>query len=111
VKTKSSVKTSNGVTTKKKKTELEATIITSRYVTHRYDAIYVRTYAYMFVKKVSGELLNLLLSEYVPFNLRMVVYCMLLLAKFELAIGNCCTDKTGLAVLLDCFMLIILKLL
>lgn len=36
---KSSVKTPNGVTNKKKKTELEANVTTSRYVTNQYAAL------------------------------------------------------------------------
>ncbi|KFR00383.1 Uncharacterized protein KIAA1107 [Nipponia nippon] len=40
VKTKSSVKTPNGVTNKKKKTELEANTTTSRYVTNQYAALH-----------------------------------------------------------------------
>ncbi|NXM79044.1 K1107 protein, partial [Serilophus lunatus] len=40
VKTKASVKISNGVTTKKKKTELEANATTSRYVTNLHICIY-----------------------------------------------------------------------
>ncbi|NWX55251.1 K1107 protein, partial [Promerops cafer] len=38
VKTKASVKVSNGITTKNKKTELEANVTTSRYVTQQYAA-------------------------------------------------------------------------
>ncbi|NXM04441.1 K1107 protein, partial [Tyrannus savana] len=41
VKTKASVKISNGVTTKKKKTELEANVTTNRYVTDQCGALYV----------------------------------------------------------------------
>ncbi|NWV04388.1 K1107 protein, partial [Ptilonorhynchus violaceus] len=41
VKTKASVKIPNGVTTKKKKTELEANVTTSRYVTNQYAALYI----------------------------------------------------------------------
>ncbi|NXE33037.1 K1107 protein, partial [Ptilorrhoa leucosticta] len=41
VKTKASVKISNGVTTKKKKTELQANVPTSRYVTNQYAALYM----------------------------------------------------------------------
>ncbi|KFV90128.1 Uncharacterized protein KIAA1107 [Eurypyga helias] len=44
VKTKSSVKTSNGVTNKKKKTELEANVTTSRYVTSQYAASHIYIY-------------------------------------------------------------------
>ncbi|NWT08411.1 K1107 protein, partial [Vireo altiloquus] len=47
VKIKASVKVSNGVTTKKKKTELEANVTTSRYVTNQF--IYVLT------KKPTGK--------------------------------------------------------
>ncbi|NXF03214.1 K1107 protein, partial [Smithornis capensis] len=43
VKTKASVKISNGVTTKKKKTELEANVPTSRYVTNQGAALCVCT--------------------------------------------------------------------
>lgn len=50
--------------------------------------MYVCVCVYMFVKKASGELLNLLLSQHVLFNLRMVVYYMLLAKQFELDIGN-----------------------
>ncbi|NWW71605.1 K1107 protein, partial [Climacteris rufus] len=49
VKTKASVKISNGVTTKKKKTELEANVTTSRYVTNQYAASYILT------KKSTGK--------------------------------------------------------
>ncbi|NXE89350.1 K1107 protein, partial [Menura novaehollandiae] len=49
VKTKASVKISNGVTTKKKKTELEANVTTNRYVTNQYAALYVLT------KKSTGK--------------------------------------------------------
>ncbi|NWV40578.1 K1107 protein, partial [Grantiella picta] len=49
VKTKASVKISNGVTTKKKKTELEANVTTSRYVTNQYAAFYIMT------KKSTGK--------------------------------------------------------
>ncbi|NWS96378.1 K1107 protein, partial [Mionectes macconnelli] len=52
VKTKASVKISNGVTTKKKKTELEANVTTSRYVTDQYGALYV---CMSLGKKVSGK--------------------------------------------------------
>ncbi|NXB15654.1 K1107 protein, partial [Rhagologus leucostigma] len=41
VKIKASVKVSNGVSTKKKKTELEANVTTSRYVTNQYAALYI----------------------------------------------------------------------
>ncbi|NWT67922.1 K1107 protein, partial [Prunella himalayana] len=49
VKTKVSVKVSNGVTTKKKKTELEANATTSRYVTKQDAALYILT------KKPTGK--------------------------------------------------------
>ncbi|NXH91348.1 K1107 protein, partial [Edolisoma coerulescens] len=49
VKIKASVKVSNGVTTKKKKTELEANVTTSRYVTNQYAALYILT------KKPTGK--------------------------------------------------------
>ncbi|NXI01048.1 K1107 protein, partial [Pachycephala philippinensis] len=49
VKIKASVKVSNGVTTKKKKTELEANVTTSRYVTNQYAALYNVT------KKTTGK--------------------------------------------------------
>ncbi|NXG24097.1 K1107 protein, partial [Grallaria varia] len=49
VKTKASVKISNGVTTNKKKTELEANVTTSRYVTNLYAALYILT------KKSTGK--------------------------------------------------------
>ncbi|NXY20145.1 K1107 protein, partial [Atrichornis clamosus] len=52
VKTKASVKISNGVTTKKKKTELEANATTSRYVTNQYAALYILT------KKSTGKVCN-----------------------------------------------------
>ncbi|NXO34347.1 K1107 protein, partial [Locustella ochotensis] len=41
MKTKASVKVSNGVTTKKKKTELEANVTASRYVTKQYAALQI----------------------------------------------------------------------
>ncbi|NXF43918.1 K1107 protein, partial [Oceanites oceanicus] len=53
VKTKSSVKTSNGVTNKKKKTELEANITTSRYVTNQYAALHI--YMCVLTKKSTGK--------------------------------------------------------
>ncbi|NXD78223.1 K1107 protein, partial [Halcyon senegalensis] len=49
VKTKSSVKTSNGVTNKKKKTELEANVTASRYVIKQYAALHILT------KKTTGK--------------------------------------------------------
>ncbi|NXU18173.1 K1107 protein, partial [Pardalotus punctatus] len=49
VKTKASVKISNGVTTKKKKTELEANVTTSRYVTNQCAALCILT------KKSTGK--------------------------------------------------------
>ncbi|NXK87905.1 K1107 protein, partial [Formicarius rufipectus] len=49
VKTKASVKISNGVTTKKKNTELEANVTASRYVTNQYAALYILT------KKSTGK--------------------------------------------------------
>ncbi|KFP90309.1 Uncharacterized protein KIAA1107 [Apaloderma vittatum] len=53
-KTKSSVKTSNGVINKKKKTELEANA-TSRYVRNQYAALHIYVCVCTFVKKVSGK--------------------------------------------------------
>ncbi|NXT37708.1 K1107 protein, partial [Pelecanoides urinatrix] len=53
VKTKSSVKTSNGVTNKKKKTDLEANITTSRYVTNQYAALHI--YVRVLTKKSTGK--------------------------------------------------------
>ncbi|NWQ91231.1 K1107 protein, partial [Burhinus bistriatus] len=52
VKTKPYVKTPNGVTNKKKKTELEANITTSRYVTNQCAAY---TYTYVLTKKSTGK--------------------------------------------------------
>ncbi|NWH36250.1 K1107 protein, partial [Chloropsis hardwickii] len=49
VKTKATVKVSNGVTTKKKKTELEANVTTSRYATKQYAALWILT------KKSTGK--------------------------------------------------------
>ncbi|NWW12083.1 K1107 protein, partial [Oreocharis arfaki] len=49
VKIKASVKVSNGVTTKKKKTELEANVTTSRCVTNQYAALFILT------KKTAGK--------------------------------------------------------
>ncbi|NXL09714.1 K1107 protein, partial [Mesembrinibis cayennensis] len=55
VKTKSSVKTPNGVTNKKKKTELEANTTTSRYVTNQYAALYMCVFVYFLTKKSTGK--------------------------------------------------------
>ncbi|NWT80428.1 K1107 protein, partial [Lanius ludovicianus] len=52
VKIKASVKVSNGVTTKKKKTELEANVTTSRYVTNQY-AVYICVH--ILTKKTTGK--------------------------------------------------------
>ncbi|NWW56757.1 K1107 protein, partial [Ifrita kowaldi] len=52
VKIKASVKVSNGVTTKKKKTELEANVTTSRYVTNQYA---VCIYVHDLTKKPTGK--------------------------------------------------------
>ncbi|NXG81778.1 K1107 protein, partial [Stercorarius parasiticus] len=53
VKTKPSVKTSNGVTNKKKKTELEANITTSGYVTNQYAALHINVC--VLTKKSTGK--------------------------------------------------------
>ncbi|KFV14448.1 Uncharacterized protein KIAA1107 [Tauraco erythrolophus] len=53
VKSISSVKTPNGVTNKKKKTELEANITTSRYVTNQYAHTHI--YVCILTKKSTGK--------------------------------------------------------
>ncbi|NXF31527.1 K1107 protein, partial [Nyctibius bracteatus] len=58
VKTKSSVKTPNGVANKKKKTELEANITTSRYVTNQYAALPIYTCVSVLTKKSTGKVCN-----------------------------------------------------
>ncbi|NXW13769.1 K1107 protein, partial [Circaetus pectoralis] len=55
VKTKPSVKTPNGVTNKKKKTELEANVTTSRYVTNQYAVLHVCVCVYILTKKSTGK--------------------------------------------------------
>ncbi|NXQ45676.1 K1107 protein, partial [Catharus fuscescens] len=60
VKTKASVKVSNGVTTKKKKMEIEANVTTSRYVTKQYAALYIILHTgtvndYSLTKKTTGK--------------------------------------------------------
>lgn len=103
------MKVSNGVTTKKKKTELEANVTTSRYVTNQY-AVYICVHECMSLgRKVSGELLNLPLD--VLFNLRMVVCRMVFAKQFELAIGNIAVKIKLVWLLCWTCMLIIFKLL
>ncbi|NXJ81647.1 K1107 protein, partial [Trogon melanurus] len=54
-KTKSSVKTSNGVTNKKKKTELEANATTSRYVRNQNAALHIYVCICVLTKKSTGK--------------------------------------------------------
>ncbi|NWX24234.1 K1107 protein, partial [Aegotheles bennettii] len=55
VKTKSSVKTTNGVTSKKKKTELEINVTPSRYVTNQHAALLFTAYRCVLTKKSAGK--------------------------------------------------------